>query len=458
MVSPVEFRGKSGYSMVCRDLEPLLSLGNERQRLPLRGSRRHCSHLSPRNWAVAFGTRHAHLANYTDHVSRNIQINPLNHSKFVFEGVLSPSLFATRARTIKRHTVEYSKTLSISAMTRSTLYDRLPPFPEDISTAPIAHASFTKLLAGDEAEQHKVLTACRTHGFFYLDLRGCPDGEALINESEGLRELAVHAFKLPIEEKMKYLQIKGVSLFGYKEPGTIKKTDKDLRPDTTEFFNVAKDHMHNVAPSRDYPEVLLSERPLLKDFTKDAHACGMIVLESLAKQLELEPNAFADLNLFNHPSGDHCRLTKKNPRASDSKAIGLPSHTDFGSVTILFTWLGGLQIQSHDPEKLGEWEYVKPLPGHAIINLGDAMVKFTNGELKSAKHRVVPAPGDQVNFDRYSIVYFARPADDVLMQPIEKFSGKNNVKVAGKFDELYDDSTVFRAREWMQRRSLQMGS
>jgi isopenicillin N synthase-like dioxygenase len=72
-----------------------------------------------------------------------------------------------------------------------------------------------------------------------------------------------------------------------------------------------------------------------------------------------------------------------------SNIIGFPSHTDFGSVIVLFNWAGGLQIQSHDPEKQREWAYVKPLPGHAIINLRDAMVKFSNGRLQSGKHLIL---------------------------------------------------------------------
>lgn len=343
-------------------------------------------------------------------------------------------------------------------MTRVHSLDNFPPFPENVSTAPIATAVLTKLLAGDQAEGEKVLTACRTHGFFYLDLRGCAEGETLIDESERLRELAVKAFSLPLEEKKKFHLLKGVSLFGYKEAGTVKQTDKDLRPDMTEFFNIAKDHMHGVAPTREYPDVIKDETPLLKAFTKDAHTCGMLVLTTLAKQLGLEPNAFTDRNIFTHPSGDHCRLTRKIPHSSDAKAIGLPSHTDFGSVTILFTWLAGLQIQSHDPKKVGEWEFVKPLPGHAIINLGDAMVKFTSGELKSAKHRVVPAPGDQANEDRYSIVYFVRPANDVWMEPLEKFKARGDVKVGGKINDAWEEGKTFRAGEWMRQRSIQLGS
>lgn len=242
-----------------------------------------------------------------------------------------------------------------------------------------------------------------------------------------------------------------------RKPGTVKKTDPNLRPDTTEFFNVAKDHMHEVAPTRDYPSEITSNKPLFQTFTKNAHDLGMILLGTLAKQLGLPPEEFTEKNIFTKPSGDHCRLTHKFAHVSDKNAIGLPSHTDFGSITILFNWLGGLQIQSRNPDTLGEWEYVKPMAGHAIINLGDAMVTFTNGLLKSAKHRVVPAPGEQANVDRYSIVYFVRPHNDVIMEPCEKFKDLGeNLKVAGKFEP--EGGKVLSAGDWMKQRAKQLGS
>jgi isopenicillin N synthase-like dioxygenase len=117
--------------------------------------------------------------------------------------------------------------------------------------------------------------------------------------------------------------------------------------------------------------------------------------------------------------------------------------TDFGSITILFNWLGGLQIKSKSPENLGEWEYVKPLASHAICNLGDAMVKFTSGELKSAKHRVVSAPGEQADIDRYSVVYFVRPADDTALKAVY---GSD----VGKEEEVYT------AKEWIGRRIFEL--
>lgn len=339
--------------------------------------------------------------------------------------------------------------------------DSLPPFPDDIPTAPIASASLSKLLAEDDTEGRKILEACRTQGFFYLDMRDSAEGQALLDESEQLLQLATQAFNPPVDEKRKFALKKGVSLYGYKEAGGVKQTDKDKRPDSTEFFNVSKDHVHGIEPSREYPPEIEAAKPLIRDFTKNAHECGMVVLSTLARQLGLPPATFTDKNIFSLPSCDHCRLTRKTPHVDDKRAIGLPSHTDFGSITILFNWLGGLQIQSHDPAKLGEWEYVKPVPGHAIINLGDSMVIFTNGELKSAKHRVVPAPGEQASVDRYSIVYFVRPTNDVLMKPVEKFEANGQVKVAGKFyDEFVvgDKDKVFTSKDWMDARAKQMGS
>jgi len=246
----------------------------------------------------------------------------------------------------------------------------LPPFPEDLPTAPIAIISSQKLLDGDPDEGKRVLEACQTYGFFYLDLNDSTEGENLIDEAEQLLELSKEAFKPAVEEKMPFHLQKGVSMFGYKAAGTVKNTDKDLRPDTTEFFNISKDHMHDIAPTRTYPPAIMEHRDLLKAFTKNAHECGMQVLRTLEKQLDLPANTFVDLNTFSKPAGDHCRLTRKFPHSTDANAIGLPSHTDFGSVTVLFNWLGGLQIESRSAGREGQWEYVKPMPGHAVINLG----------------------------------------------------------------------------------------
>ena len=144
-------------------------------------------------------------------------------------------------------------------------------------------------------------------------------------------------------------------------------------------------------------------------------------------------------------SGDQIRFVKVPPQPLDDRQTALGEHTDFGSITILFNKLGGLQILS--PEKNLQWCYVRPLPGHAIINLGDAMVKFTNGLLKSNTHRVVSPPGAQADLTRYSVVYFARPEDDVLLKRLE---GSDIIPPLGE-DGVEENIT---SKDWIIKRAI----
>ena len=99
-------------------------------------------------------------------------------------------------------------------------------------------------------------------------------------------------------------------------------------------------------------------------------------------------------------------------------------HRDIVSIAILITWLGGLQIPEEGAaidEKTGHeveesWRWLEPMPGYAIVNLGDAMPIFTNNKLKSGKHRIYTAPGEQARVDRYSVLLGTRPAHQTPMK------------------------------------------
>lgn len=182
---------------------------------------------------------------------------------------------------------------------------------------------------------------------------------------------------------------------------------------------------------------------------RNAHGTGLKILSILATKLGLHsPDALETYHRLPEESGDHIRLTWGPPRKSAQlPEIQTPGHTDFGTITILLNWLGGLQVWSDpsrgasfeniiDPESVaaaaaasrkssdsGEkarWLWVQPPPpNHAIINLGDAAVKWTGGVLCSGRHRVVPAPGEQGKFARYSVVYFVRPEDKAGLKRLE---------------------------------------
>lgn len=145
--------------------------------------------------------------------------------------------------------------------------------------------------------------------------------------------------------------------------------------------------------------------------------CGDIVYayESRADR-DVSKGTLQSLHRLDAISGDQVRWVRSPPQPPDDRQTALGEHTDYGSVTILFNRLGGLQVL---PPNQDTWAYVKPLKGHCIVNLGDAMVKFTAGVLRSNIHRVANPPGAQQNEVRYSLVYFNRPQDDVILKTLE---------------------------------------
>lgn len=164
----------------------------------------------------------------------------------------------------------------------------LPPFPEDVLTAPLLRISLSKLTLGDQEEIGKLWKACCELGFFYLDLRGVSDrhkdhrtspamdaptengrqevdradsatghdedsasakventrdfevdidGEQLFQDAEDLFRVGKSVFDLPVEEKVKYdLKDQG-SYFGYKGYGQ-GVIDAVGTKDRNEFYNV----------------------------------------------------------------------------------------------------------------------------------------------------------------------------------------------------------------------------
>ena len=189
-----------------------------------------------------------------------------------------------------------------------------------------------------------------------------------------------------------------------------------------------------------------------------------LILTLVAHRLGLPPSQLHAMHALRRASGDHVRFVRAPPQPAADRRTALGAHSDFGSVTVLMNKLGGLQVRlpggiaaeggADGPlcEVEGgsgeRWAYVRPLPGHAIVNLGDAMVIFSKGLLRSNVHRVVSPPGAQADVERYSLVYFGRPGDDVVLRPL-----RDSAIVAErcKGEETGDEVS---AKEWILRRAL----
>lgn len=158
-----------------------------------------------------------------------------------------------------------------------------------------------------------------------------------------------------------------------------------------------------------------------KVFVSSSHDILVTILDSLSSSLEIEAQDYLPgKHRKEEHSGDHLRIVKYSPAARKDEGppeVLLVPHTDFGTLTILHTTHVGLQIL--DPDT-AIWKYVEPRADAAVVMVGDALVKFTNGVLRSCQHRVVspPAGNESETANKYSVGYFLRPEDGVLLHAL----------------------------------------
>ncbi|OCK85601.1 Clavaminate synthase-like protein [Lepidopterella palustris CBS 459.81] len=390
----------------------------------------------------------------------------------------------------------------------SEAFSDIPPFPIDIPTAPLLRISLRKLLEGDKEEEERCWRACCIVGFFYIDLRsgkaikhkgaveeankvdvkwedgvgdgGQADGESLLKHANELFEVMKEFFNLEVTEKQKYDFLEQGSYFGYKGYGA-GIVDKAGMRDRNEFYNISKNSTLSLPGYSSLPEpaVLIPHNPLLARFTTTSHALCTLLLTLLSPRLGLPPNYLPTLHRLSALSGDQIRFVRTPPQpAEEAPKPALGAHTDFGSVTILFNRVGGLQVQlphgvkpefgggmEMDDEAfrtwqserfpgMDRWAYVRPLPGHAIVNLGDALALFSAGILRSNIHRVVPPPGAQGGCERFSLVYFSRPEDGVLLRALREGSVVDEVVKVREARGKWREEEAVRSEDWVLRRAL----
>ncbi|EJD04538.1 Clavaminate synthase-like protein [Fomitiporia mediterranea MF3/22] len=329
----------------------------------------------------------------------------------------------------------------------------LPPFPDDIPTHPLLVVDFELIKGGDVQEIDKLWKAATELGFWYLKNHNAD------NEAEAMFEMGAETMDLPLDEKMKYEQGDGGSSFGYKAAGA-NATDEYGNLDTVEFINVSKDDVlaYPRVVHRTYPSTVNNRmESTIRPFVEKSLHVNNTVLSVFEKKLGLPSGTLLELHSREEPSGSEARCIKNPPKqpgidstnnAKETSAIG--AHTDFGSLSFLHNRLGGLQVL---PPNNPDWQYVRPIPGHAICNIGDALTLFSGGILRSNLHRVVPPPGAQAAYPRWSLVFFTRPGGNVQLRALVDKSGTIRDVVSRMSDEQrakYEPNTT--AIEWFARR------
>lgn len=200
-------------------------------------------------------------------------------------------------------------------------------------------------------------------------------------------------------------------------------------------------------PPRYWPEGLNGFREAISVF----HEAGLLVLRQLMHGVALSfglPEDYFDA--AHEPHSGAVMLLHYQPITEPLLPGQLRSgaHTDFGTMTLLFHHgsAEGLEIQRPD----GTWLHAPSLPGAAIVNVGDLLTRWTNGQLRSVLHRVVLPEGEAAQRPRYSATLFYEPRHEVVISCLEPC--QSSTKPA-----LYPPITAGERLEQRRRENMRSG-
>ncbi|HTR38178.1 MAG TPA: 2-oxoglutarate and iron-dependent oxygenase domain-containing protein [Bryobacteraceae bacterium] len=261
--------------------------------------------------------------------------------------------------------------------------------------------------ADRRAAAERLGDAARHFGFFYVVGHGV--APALMHR------LTAHAgafFALPPDEKMRWYIGKSRHHKGYVPEG--EEVLYSGARDRKEAFDLGLD----LAP--DDPEVqrgtpMLGPNvwPDLPDFAADVGAYyeavfrfSKVLFRGFALALSLEESYF-DAFVTKPPSQLRLIHYTYNPAAVDAQGIG--AHTDYECFTILLATAPGLEVMNG----AGVWIDAPPVEGAFVVNIGDLMEIWTNGEFVATSHRV-----RRVSQERYSFPLFCACDYHTRVEPL----------------------------------------
>ncbi|KAJ4722747.1 2-oxoglutarate (2OG) and Fe(II)-dependent oxygenase superfamily protein [Melia azedarach] len=176
----------------------------------------------------------------------------------------------------------------------------------------------------------------------------------------------------------------------------------------------------NIWPSAD---ALPGWKETMQKYYQEALDASKRVARIIALALDVNVDFFDQPQLFGETVSNLYFFHYGGQVIDPSKeVIGAQTHTDFGLITLLATTdVLGLQICKDKYAKPQIWEYVPPLKGAFIVNIGDMLERFSNCAFRSTVHRVV-FRGE----DRYSLSFFLYPRLDCVIESLPTFKSEEN--------------------------------
>lgn len=252
--------------------------------------------------------------------------------------------------------------------------------------------------------------AARDVGFLYVTGTGIE--EKLFDD---LLDATKRFFELPFEKKMEVYIGRSRNHRGYVPEG--EEVFYGGTKDKKEAFDMSIDLP---ADDPDYvagkPMLGPNQWPELPGFKEAANAyytavfgLGKTLIRGFAMALGEEPDYF-DRYITKPPSQLRLIHYPFNPDAKD--AMGIGAHTDYECFTLLRATSAGLEVLNG----AGEWIEAPPKPGAYVVNVGDMLELWTNGQFVATSHRV-----RKVKEERYSFPLFFTVDYDTVVSPMSRF-------------------------------------
>ncbi|PWR25656.1 isopenicillin N synthase family dioxygenase [Zavarzinia aquatilis] len=292
--------------------------------------------------------------------------------------------------------------------------------PGDFTSLPVIDIS--PLFGADTAAKRRVVEAlgetARTIGFLYVTGHGMAPG--LFDD---LLAAAKEFFARPVDEKMQVYIGKSSNHRGYVPVG--EEVIYGGVPDQKEAFDLSQDLP---ADDVDYlagnPMLGPNQWPSLPGFKERVGAyydgvmqVGRTLLRAFAEALGQDQSLF-DSYVTKPPSQLRLVHYPFSPNAPGN-AFGISPHTDMECFTLLRVTAPGLEVMNGK----GDWIDVPPLENAFVVNIGDMLEVWTNGQFVATSHRV-----RKVKEERYSFPLFFNVDYDTVVAPLPCFTGEEPSK------------------------------
>jgi len=317
-----------------------------------------------------------------------------------------------------------------------------PDSTEEIPTLEIA-PYLNGQPGGREQVAAKLRDISRTVGFFYLKGHGIP--QALIGRvfEESRR---FHALPIEVKKAIPYFDAGGFKS-GYQPcfQDNYQRTNiniiADAKPNLVAKFSINREggsgglsmsEAQRRARVNMWPDNLPGFKETLLEYHGRIEKLGRQFLPLWATSLKLPPDYFDKFFVTPHIS---MNLLYYPPQKDvGERQYGIAPHTDNALMTFLAQKdVRGLAVRMAS----GHWREVDVVPGALLVNTGNLIVRWTNDEYLSTKHRVI----NTYEVDRYSIPVFFGPSGDALIEVLPTCQSPER-------PSLYEPMTYAKLREW----------